>query len=211
MALLVFAIAVVGLVAMESRSIEAQKASVEIREAERIAQDVMAELRAKGFLELIEVDFAGNSNPAFPYDDTNLDADQRIRDYRRPPADIDEDDSVVGSVRGKYLVIREIDWIVDEVTPPSNPPLLGEEEGLIRGLTYDVTVLWIDDTNPAFPPPAGIRLCSGSGGAAYEGGCLSRGTIEPGNDDFRSYVSHVRLRTVRLNDAPTPADDGGTP
>lgn len=209
-ALLVFAIAVVGLVAIESRSIEAQKASVEIREAERIAQDVMAELQAKGFLELVEVDFAGNENPSFPYDDTNLDPADRIRDYRRPPADIDESDSVVGSVRGKYLIFREVDWIVDPITPPTNPPDLDTELGLIRGLTYDVTVMWIDDTNPAFPPPAGLRLCAGSVAGPYVGGCLDRTAIEPGGDDFLPFVSHVRLRTVRLNDAPV-SNQGGTP
>ena len=76
-ALLVFAIAVVGLVALESRSIEAQKASVEIREAERIAQDVMADVQAQGFLQRVMQDFAGNENPAFPYDDTAIDATTR--------------------------------------------------------------------------------------------------------------------------------------
>ncbi|MCA9686234.1 MAG: prepilin-type N-terminal cleavage/methylation domain-containing protein, partial [Myxococcales bacterium] len=45
-ALIVFIVAIIGLVAMESRGIEAQRASMETREGERLAQAVMAELMA---------------------------------------------------------------------------------------------------------------------------------------------------------------------
>ena len=44
-ALVVFAISVVGLVALESRSIDSQRAASQLREAERIAQQEMAALR----------------------------------------------------------------------------------------------------------------------------------------------------------------------
>ena len=72
-ALVVFAISVVGLVALESRSIDSQRAAAQLREAERIAQQEMAALTSRGFLELIARDFAGNDNPAFPYDDSGVD------------------------------------------------------------------------------------------------------------------------------------------
>lgn len=187
-AVAVFAIAVVGLVAMESRSIDAQRSAVHLREAQRIAQQTMADLRARSVLELIEEDFEGRFNPAFPYDDEQVDASDRVRDFRRPPADVTGDP--IGTVREKYLVVRSVDMVVDAVAPPSNPPVLGVEESRIEGLALDVTVMWIDDTNPAFPPPAGITTRS-----------LERENLDPDSDTFRPFVQSVQLRTVKANDA----------
>lgn len=95
-ALAVFAISVVGLVALEARSMESQRAARDIRDGERIAQEVMAELNSEGFLQLIGQDFAGNLNPSLPYDDLLVPAAQRLRDQNRPPADIPDTDDVVG-------------------------------------------------------------------------------------------------------------------
>lgn len=190
-ALLVFAISVVGLVAMESRAIESQKASAEIRDAERIAQEVMADLTSRGYLELIERDFAGNPNPAFPYDDSGVPAENRVRDFRRPPADIPAATNVAGSVRGQYIVFRSVDWVIHPNDPPSsNPPVPGIDEGRIRALVLQVQVLWIDTTNPTFPPPADLRVVD-----------LTPSMTVPGDPDFRPYVGSVTLNTIRANDA----------
>lgn len=197
--LVVFAIAVVGLVALESRSIDAQKAAADLREAERIAQQEISELSSQGFLELVSRDFAGNTNPVFPYDDTALDPGLRQRDYRRPPADIANADIVLGEVRGRYLVSRRVDWVVDPLNSPSaNPPPEGEW-ALVNGLEIDVSVLWIDDTNPAFPPPANLRTID-----------LTPEMTEPNSGQFSPFVGHVRLRTVRINDAVLTLPPGVT-
>lgn len=188
-AMVVFAIAVVGLVALESRSIDAQKAAADLREAERIAQQEMASLSSAGFLELIQRDFAGNVNPSFPYTDDALDPGLRQRDYHRPPADIANEDIIIGEVRGRYLLARRVDWVVNPLDPPSaNPPPEGEW-ALVNGLELEVSVLWIDDTNPAFPPPVDLRTID-----------LTPAMTLPGHPSF-PFVGHVRLRTVRVNDA----------
>jgi len=193
-ALAVFAISVVGLVALEARSIESQRASREIREAERIAQATMADLRARGFLQLLQQDFEGQPNPSFPYDDQLVAASDRLRDMSRPPADIPDDEEVIGSTRGSFLVLRRVDWVVDNVVPPGNPPNIEltdpfNEIGLVQGLQLEVVVLWIDKTNPAYPPPEGLEITS-----------LIREMTDPEQPVFSPYVGHVSLRTVRVND-----------
>ncbi len=196
-ALVVFAISVVGLVALESRSIDSQRAAAELREAERIAQQEMAALTSRGFLELIARDFAGNDNPAFPYDDDAVDPGLRQRDYHRPPADIDNADTVVGEVRGQYLVSRRVDWIVNPLNQPTANPPPTEEWVLVTGVEIEVTILWIDNTNPAFPPPAGMRTID-----------LTPAMVDPADPGFSPYVGHVQLRTVRVNDAVLPPAEG---
>ena len=186
-ALLIFAISVVGLVALESRSIESHKASAQIREAERVAQEAMADLSSRAFLEFVERDFEGNPNPSFPYDDRNLDVQERLRAFRSPPADTDV--AVPGSVAGQFLVFRSVDWVVDQSAPPSNPPM-PDELARVNALVLDVTVLWVDDTNPAFPPPASARTQD-----------LDPAMVVPGDPLFAPHVGHVQLRTVRINDA----------
>lgn len=189
-ALAVFAISVVGLVALESRSIESQRAARDIREAERIAQDAMAELESQGFLQLIAQDFQGTPNPAFPYDDSAVPPADRLHDQNRPPADIALTDDVVGSVRGAYIVFRSVDMVFDPAQPPGNPPILGADEPLITALVLDVLVLWVDGSNPAYPPPDGLAVTA-----------LVPAMIDPASPEFRPYVGSVRLRHVRANDA----------
>ncbi len=196
-ALVVFAISVVGLVALESRSIDSQRAAAELREAERIAQQEMAALTSGGFLELIARDFSGNANPTFPYDDEAVDPGLRQRDYHRPPADIANTDTVVGEVRGQYLVSRRVDWIVNPLNQPSSNPPVVAEWVLVTGVEVEVTIMWIDTTNPAFPPPAGLRTID-----------LTPAMVDPADPAFSPYVGQVRLRTVRVNDAVLPPADG---
>jgi prepilin-type N-terminal cleavage/methylation domain-containing protein len=188
-ALVVFAISIVGLVALESRSIEAQKAAANLREAERVAQQTMADLQAKGFLELVQQDFAGAPDPTFPYADTAATA--QLHPFRRPPADMDSTTNVPGSVDDQYRVFRTVDWIIDAIDPPPNPP--SGMPDMVRGLQLEVIVLWIDDTNPGYPADSSARTSDLV--PAWAG------------DPTRPWVGYVRLRTVRVNDAvlnPTP-------
>ncbi len=187
-ALAVFAISVVGLVALESRSIETQRASREIREGERLAQEAMAELNSRGFVQLVQQDFAGNFNPAFPYDDQLIDPAERQRDMSRPPADIPDDEDVVGSVRGSFIVFRSVDMVFDIGNQPGNPPDLSTELPLINALELEVVVLWIDHTNPGYPPPTGLTVAD-----------LVPQMTDPEDPEFRPYVGNVRLRTIRVN------------
>ena len=198
-ALVVFAISVVGLVALESRSIESQKAAREIRDAERVAQDVMAELMSRGFTQLLAVDFAGAPNPEIPYSDLDVTPVDRLRDMGLPPADIDPDDEAllrdeghISSTTGQFAVFRTVDWVLNAANPPSNPPVLGTDEGRIPALTLEVVVMWIDYTNPAYPPPTGIEVTD-----------LLPELTDPSNAEFRPWVGYVTLRNVRANDTIT--------
>jgi len=178
MALIVFAISVVGLVALESRSLEAQKAAGDLREAERVAQDAMAELMAESYVSLATTDFTGEDSSSFPFRDwEQLELEDRLRDFRRPPADIDADATVPGSIGGKFVLFREID-VVPEDAAPTVP----------GALVLNVTVLWVDDSNGVYPPPAGFGTDD-----------LSLEQIQ--GDDFLPYVASVQLRRVRVNDA----------
>jgi prepilin-type N-terminal cleavage/methylation domain-containing protein len=189
-AIVVFAIAIVGLVAIEGRSIEAQRASAYLREGERVAQDAMAELQSRSFVSLLSFDFAGNAGPALPYDETGIDAATRRRDFRRPPADIAETDDVVGAVAGSFLVHRSVDWVVDPLNLPSgNPPDLTADLPLVNALVLQVTVLWIDDSVSATPPPANVSVAD-----------LTPEMADPTNAAYAPYVGAVHLRTIRAND-----------
>ncbi len=190
-AIVIFAISIVGLVAMEARSAEAQRASSLLRDAERVAQETMADLQSQGFAQLLTYDFEGNPPPALPYDDTAIPAAQRLRDFRRPPADITDATNVPGSLRGSFLVVRRVDWVINAASPPSaNPPVVPTDLPLVNALLLDVTVMWIDDSNPTMPPPAGLRVTD-----------LTPAMVDPTDADFRPYVGAVQLRTVRANDA----------
>jgi len=189
-AIVLFAISVVGLVAMDARSAEAQRASNLLRDGERVAQDAMAELASRGFVDLLSTDFAGVPGPMLPYDDTLVAASSRTRDFRRPPADVPDATNVPGSIRGKYLVVRSVDWVYDVANAPSNPPDLATELSRINALVLDVTVMWVDDSNPAFPPPADLSTTD-----------LVPSMVDPASVDFAPYVGSVKLRTVRANDA----------
>lgn len=176
--LMVFIVAVVGLVAMESRGIEAQRASMETRGGERLAQAVMSELMATSFDELIGYDFAGGQNPSLPYDDVGLDT-WELRDYGAVP---NASGARAPGVRADfYWVGRAVErW-----------PEAGI--GIPDAIQLQVTVLWIDYTNPAFPPPAEIDVDD-----------LIPANLDPGDPGYLPFVRGVQLRTVRVNDAREP-------
>lgn len=179
-ALVVFIVAVVGLVAMESRGIEAQRASMETREGERLAQEVMAELMATSFDELTEYDFAGGQNPPLPYDDVELDT-WVMRDYGAVPNATGE--RAPGLRADFYWVGRRIN---------SWPPNIA---GTPDALQVEVTVLWIDATNPAYPPPADVDVDD-----------LDPENLDPASPNYLPWVRGVQLRTVRVNDARKPVE-----
>jgi hypothetical protein len=183
-ALIVFIVAIVGLVAMESRGIEAQRASMETREGERLAQEVMAELLSTSFDELVEFDFAGGTFPTLPYSDAELQTFQ-VRDYGAVPNATGE--RTPGTRADFFWVGRKVDrW-----------PIAGI--GVPDALQLEVTVLWIDYTNPAFPPPADIDVDD-----------LVPDNLDPASPNYLPYVRGVQLRTVRVNDARVPPE-GGAP
>ena len=177
-ALIVFIVAVVGLVAMESRGIEAQRASMETREGERLAQEVMSELMSTSFDELIEFDFGGGANPTLPYDDVELDT-WELRDHGAVPNATGERGP--GTRTDFYWIGRKVDrWPTAGVSSPD-------------AVQLEVTVLWIDYTNPAFPPPADIDVDD-----------LIPGNLDPAEPQYLPFVRGVQLRTVRVNDARSP-------
>jgi len=190
-AIVIFAISIVGLVAMEARSAEAQRASSLLRDGERIAQEVMADLQAQGFTQLLTYDFEGNPPPALPYDDTAIPPASRTRDFRRPPSDQPAATNVPGSIRGSFLVVRRVGHVYSALNPPSaNPPVLPTDLPLVNALVLDVLVMWIDDSNPTMPPPADLLVTD-----------LTPAMVDPASVEFRPYVGAVQLRTVRANDA----------
>jgi len=184
-ALIVFIVAVVGLVAMESRGIEAQRASMETREGERLAQEVMAELMGTAFDELVEFDFAGGTNPTLPYDDVELQTFE-LRDYGAVPNATGE--RAPGTRADFFWTGRKVDrWPTTGVSFPD-------------AVQLEVTVLWIDYTNPAFPPPADLKVSD-----------LIPDNLDPASPNYMPYVRGVQLRTVRVNDARVPVAGGGLP
>lgn len=194
--LVVFSISIVGLVAMQSRSIEAERAANEIRNAQRIAAETMAELQSRGFHDLVNFDFLGNANPVppGPYDDWGVPATARIRDFRRPPVDEPETFNVTGSARNTFIVFRRVTFVCDP--NPANPCVAGDPETVL-GLNFEVIVLWVDTTNPAFPPPAGLTVAS-----------VDPSMIDPTSPNFEPFVGHVELYTYRANDGPGAAGGG---
>jgi len=192
-AIVVFAISIVGLVAIEARSVEAQRASSMMRDGERVAQEAMAELLSRGFVELLNADFAGNLGPGLPYDDSAIDATTRLHDFRRPPSDQNATVNVIGSVRSTYLVHRSVDWVTDPNTPPPNPPSIPADLPQVNALVLQVTVLWIDDSNPTMPPPETLLVTD-----------LTPEMADPTNAAYAPWVSAVQLRTVRANDTVLP-------
>lgn len=175
--LVIFVVAVVGLVAMESRGIEAQRGAQEMREAERIAQEVMAELTATGFDELVRFDFDNGANPPMPYSDDALGTGV-LRDYREAPGAANNP----GMRREQYWVGRRVD-ILNGAPQPNGDPAIAQ------ALVIEVDVLWIDHTNAQYPPPAGFTTED-----------LEPDNLVPGTDEFRPYVNGVHLSTVRVND-----------
>lgn len=87
----------------------------------------------------------------------------------------------------EYKVLRSVTHIDD----PADPwvPALGICDK-VHALQYDVTVIWIDYSNPVFPPPASASLATVN----------NTNYIDPSQNEFEPYYSHVRMTSVRGND-----------
>ncbi len=180
LALTVFVIALVGLVATQSRGIEAHQAAMQMREAERVAQFVMNDLQSRGFDELATVRFDGN--PQFPpyIDSAGATGTRLVMDYNAAPVEDPATTTRPGARERFFAVFRSV-----EPVPPT-----ATTADQLDGLALTVQVLWLDTTNPALPPPASVTVDS-----------LEPDMVDPTNvADYRDYVRVVELRTVRLND-----------
>ena len=180
MALVLFVIALVGLVATQSRGIEAQQAAMEMRDAERVAQHVMNELQSQGFDQLASANF--QPTPDFPpYADTPGNAGTRLLfDYGAAPVEDRATATRPGTREVFYAAFRRVDPVPATATTAAE----------LDGVALTVQVLWLDTTNPALPPPAI---------ATVEG--LDPSMVDPTDTtNYREYVRSVELRTVRIND-----------
>ena len=177
--LIVFIVAVVGLVAMESRGIEAQRASMETREGERLAQEVMAELMATSFDELVDLRLRGRPKPHLPYDDVNLDT-WDLRDYGSVPNATGER---APGTRDRLLLGRA-----------HNQPLARQRASAPpTPIQLEVTVLVDRLHQPGLPAARRHR----------RRGSRAR-NLDPANPNYLPCVRGVQLRTVRVNDARNP-------
>ncbi|MGB1699623.1 MAG: type IV pilus modification PilV family protein, partial [Nannocystaceae bacterium] len=144
MALVVFVVAVVGMSAMQSRGIEAQRAATEIREAERVGQSVMSELTARGFTDLIATDFSGSAALP-PYSDNST--TRMLSDFRGPPVDDPLNVNRPGVREQFFSVYRS-------VLPIPETAATAVE---LVGVQLVVQVMWVDTTASNAPPPATAR------------------------------------------------------
>ena len=185
--LVVFIIAVVGLVATQARGVEAQQAAYEIREAERVGSQVMEDLKATNFVELSSRDFIGNATAysgtaGLPlYQDTNTTA--TIANYGDVPRS-DVNDDVPGLRPGFYKVWRRVYPV------PSNAASVTAA----TGVQLEVIVMWIDVGNSQLNPLGATNIAS-----------IDPTYVTPGQANFNPRVRHVTLRTLKLDDrGPQP-------
>lgn len=175
MALVVFVIAVVGMAAMQSRGIEAQRAATEIREGERVAQSAIAELNARGFPDLLATDFSGAAALP-PYTDTA--ATRPISDFRGPPVDDPLNVTRPGVREQFFSVYRSV------LPIPESAATAAE----IVGVQLVVQVMWVDTTASNAPPPATATAAS-----------MVPENIDPADANFVSWGRSVELRTVLMD------------
>jgi hypothetical protein len=178
LSMVVFAVAVVGLVAMERRGVETHMSAMEQREAERIGQEALAELQQYGFNELVQFDFGTGTNPTFPYEASET-ADMRMPPQSEPNS---VSDLPPGARAGFFNVTRRVSLMDDAISPGGDPTL-------VTGLRFDVWVLWVEN-NPLYPPPVGTTTAS-----------LTPAMFTPGDLAFRPWVRGIHLQSIRVNDA----------
>jgi type II secretory pathway pseudopilin PulG len=179
--LVVFVIAVVGLVATQQRGMEAENAARELREAERIANATMSELMSKGYQELMTRSFTGTLNPTLPYSDP--DTAPLVRDFRAVPVENPTVTAQPGRRSRIYAVWRTVQQYPATAQPAVDP-------NAVVALQFRVIVMWIDDTNSAFPAPASATVAS-----------LRPDFTDPNSTNFKPWARSVDLRTIRANDA----------
>ena len=174
LALVVFVVGVVGMTAMQSRGIEAQRAAVEIREAERVGQRIMADLQSRGFGELVTTDFGGGGNSP-PYEDSIT--TRLLVDMSAPPVDDPLNVERPGVREQFFAVYRSVD-----------PVPAGAVAADMVGVQLVVQVMWVDTTAANSAPPATARAST-----------MQRSFIDPADPNFVDWARSVELRTVLMD------------
>lgn len=179
MSLAVFVVGLSGIIAMQSRSLETRASARYVQEAERIAQRLMSEARSTGFGDLVSKNAAGDA-ASLPHLNNDL---GRFAFGARP---WDKGDNVKEPVvkKGFYRAVREVNQVMLKGSVAA-----GNSSALADAVRIDIYVLWIDDSNSAYPPPADLTVAG-----------LKPTQIRAGHSDYKPYVQGVHLRTVRLND-----------
>lgn len=179
MSLAVFVVGLSGIIAMQTKSLEARAAAKYVQEGERLAQRLMAQARGSGFADLVGRDHAGNPG-SLPH----LNDDLGLFGYGDRPWDHLDDANEPVVKQGFYRAIREVHQVMIDGSVPA-----GNSSVLVDAVRIDVYVLWIDDSNTAYPPPENLEVAN-----------LQPTHIQAGHDDYIPAVQGVHLRTVRLND-----------
>lgn len=179
MSLAVFVVGLSGIIALQSRSLETRASAKYVQEAERIAQRLMSEARASGYSDLVSKDASGASG-SLPY----LNDDLGVFGFGERPWDKADDASEPVVKAGFYHAIREVNQVM-----LNGSIAAGSSSDLADAVRIDVYVLWVDDSNSAYPPPADLKVSE-----------LKTTNIKAGHADYLPWVQGVHLRTVRLND-----------
>lgn len=179
MSLAVFVVGLSGIIAMQTKSLETRAAAKYVQEGERLAQRLMSQARGSGFADLVGKDHAGNSG-SLPYENDDL----GLFGYGSRPWDHLDDVNEPVVKAGFYHGVRQVHQVMLDGSVAA-----GNSSVLVDAVRIDIYVLWIDDSNTAYPPPANLTVQD-----------LKPTHIQAGHDDYLPAVQGVHLRTVRLND-----------
>lgn len=180
MSLAVFVVGLSGIIAMQTKSLETRAAAKYVQEGERLAQRLMSDARASGFSDLVSKN--SNGTPAgLPH----LNDDLGLFGFGERPWDKLDDDEDALVKEGFYHAVREVHQVMLDGSVAA-----GSSVSLTDAVRIDVYVLWIDDANSAYPPPADLEVSD-----------LGPTHIQAGHADYAPWVQGVHLTTVRLNDS----------
>lgn len=179
MSLAVFVVGLSGIIALQSKSLETQASAKYIHEAERIAQRLMSEARSTGFGDLVSKNASGDA-ASLPH----LNDDLGKYAFGGRPWDKEDDASEPVVKQDFYRAVREVNQVMIKGSVAA-----GNNSSLADAVRVDIYVLWIDDSNSSYPPPADLTVEN-----------LKPTQIQAGHSEYKPYVQGVHLRTVRLND-----------
>lgn len=179
MSLAVFVVGLSGIIALQSKSLESQASAKYINEAERLAQRLMSEARSTGFGDLVTKDASGGAAPL-----PHLNDDLGEYPFGGRPWDKEDDAKEPVVKKDFYHAVREVNQVMLKGSVAA-----GSSVALTDAVRIDIYVLWIDDSNSSYPPPAALKVED-----------LKPTQIQAGHADYKPYVQGVHLRTVRLND-----------
>lgn len=177
-ALVIFVVSVGGIVAMESRAMEAQAAVRHVKGAERIAQRLMSEAMATGFDDLVSTDALGNVSPLPHFDDLGL------VDFRPVPADLSDDEITALPQREFYKIHRRVTQVMFQDSERA-----GINPAMADAIAVEVFVLWLEPAVALALPPEDTSIED-----------LLPENMLSDSPDYQSWVQGVHLRMVRLND-----------